>query len=74
MIICSCTAVTDREVRAAALRGVATLGELARCSEAGTACGDCRPALEAVLEDARSVETANRPAACPTAETQHAAW
>ncbi len=74
MIICSCMAVTDRDVRAAALRGVATLGELERCSEAGSACGGCRPALEAVLEDARSVETANRPAAGPTAETQHAAW
>ncbi len=74
MIICSCMAVTDRDVRAAALRGVATLGELERCSEAGSACGDCRPALEAVLEDTRSVETANRPAAGPTAETQHAAW
>ncbi len=74
MIICSCMTVTDREVRAAALRGVATLGELEGDCKAGSACGGCRPALQAVLEEARSEEAADRPTAYVAAEMQHAAW
>lgn len=73
MIICSCTGLTDREVRAAARRGVETIGEIERYSEAGSGCGGCRSALEAVLEETRSEEAAERPTAYPTAETQHAA-
>jgi bacterioferritin-associated ferredoxin len=53
MIVCCCNVVSDREIRRAVLDGASTLRELARSCRAGTGCGGCRPALKALLDDAR---------------------
>lgn len=50
MIICHCAAISDREVRAHAARGAATLEELAADCPAGQHCGGCRGTVEQILE------------------------
>ena len=49
MIICQCAAVSDREVRALAARGAATIDELGEECQAGQQCGGCRPLVEQLL-------------------------
>ncbi len=73
MIICSCNVVTDREVRRAALEGASTLRELARSCRAGTACGGCRPALKALLEESRRDAAVASPLPRSTSELELAA-
>ena len=51
MVVCHCRVVNDRAVQEAVQAGardVTTIGAL--CS-AGTRCGGCVPALEALLDD-----------------------
>jgi bacterioferritin-associated ferredoxin len=52
MYICLCNAITDRDIRACAEGGAATLCELDRCLGVGTACGRCRPAAKEILDSA----------------------
>ena len=49
MIVCHCAAVSDREVRAHAARGAATIDDLAAACPAGQRCGGCRPEVEQIL-------------------------
>ena len=49
MIVCSCHAITDRQVGDAIRAGARTLDDLGLCCAAGTGCGSCRPMLEAML-------------------------
>ncbi|MEE9279193.1 MAG: (2Fe-2S)-binding protein [Myxococcota bacterium] len=53
MIVCSCRAVTDREIRRAALRGASTVEEIARSCRAGSGCGGCHPLLESLIDETR---------------------
>lgn len=49
MIVCHCSAVSDREVRAHAERGVRCLDELGEHCDAAQLCGGCRPTVERLL-------------------------
>ena len=61
MIVCSCNAVTDREIRRAVLAGASTLRAVARSCRAGTGCGGCRLALQALIREAREDAAVARP-------------
>ena len=52
MIVCSCHAVTDREIREAVEAGARSTGEAQLATRAGTGCGGCRMAVRAVVSDA----------------------
>ncbi len=52
MIVCSCRAVSDRELRMAAEAG-RSLGEIVRITGAGTDCGCCREQVERIVQAAR---------------------
>ena len=54
MYICSCNAVTDRDVRECARRGCGSLDELSFELGVGTCCGRCRPAAKEILDEVRS--------------------
>jgi len=51
MVVCSCRAVTDRDVRAAILAGAATTEDLGRLCGAGGRCGGCWPTLHRLIDD-----------------------
>lgn len=53
MLVCHCFGVTDRELRAAVRRGDEAI-------VAGSKCGGCRPAVDAVIAGARGAITAPR--------------
>ena len=50
MIVCSCRVVSDRAIEEAIAQGARTVGELARSSRAGTACGRCKGSLVEMLD------------------------
>ncbi|MEI7703455.1 MAG: (2Fe-2S)-binding protein [Deltaproteobacteria bacterium] len=52
MIVCSCRAVSDRELRRAAEAG-RPLAEVLRVTGAGTDCGCCRASVERIVADRR---------------------
>ena len=52
MIVCSCRAVSDREIRMAAEAG-RSFQEIARSTGATTDCGCCRDAVERIVAIAR---------------------
>jgi bacterioferritin-associated ferredoxin len=60
MIVCQCAAISDREVRAHAARGAATIDDLAADCPAGQHCGGCRPEVEHILALHCSRTLANR--------------
>lgn len=49
MIICHCTATSDRQLRALVEAGVRSVDELADACGAAARCGGCRPMVERVL-------------------------
>jgi bacterioferritin-associated ferredoxin len=51
MYVCICHAVTERAIRQAADRGVATLDQLACETGAGTCCGSCRELAVQILDE-----------------------
>jgi len=57
MVVCSCRAVTDRQVRAAILAGADTTEDLARVCGAGGRCGGCWPTLYRLIDDATRTDT-----------------
>jgi bacterioferritin-associated ferredoxin len=62
MYICSCRAVTDRQICGAIADGACTLAEVARqCDGAGITCGGCQPLLRELLTE--------RGHPCPRAES-----
>jgi bacterioferritin-associated ferredoxin len=52
MIVCSCRAVSDRELRMAAEAG-RSLGEIVRVTGATTDCGCCADSVERIVQAAR---------------------
>ncbi|HVM04608.1 MAG TPA: (2Fe-2S)-binding protein [Acidimicrobiales bacterium] len=51
MFICHCRAVTDRAIRAAIEAGASDPRAVGRSCGAGSRCGGCWPALEALLSE-----------------------
>ncbi|MCA1707964.1 MAG: (2Fe-2S)-binding protein [Actinobacteria bacterium] len=51
MYVCHCRAVTDRRVQAAVDGGARSPAEIGRRCGAGTGCGGCLPALQALLAE-----------------------
>jgi bacterioferritin-associated ferredoxin len=49
MYVCICHGVTDRAIREARARGVATIDELGAETGCGSACGACRPMVAELL-------------------------
>ncbi len=49
MYVCICEAVTETEVELAVLSGADTVEAVTEATEAGSCCGTCHPAIEAVL-------------------------
>ncbi len=52
MIVCSCRAISDREIRMAAEAG-RSLAEIVRLTGATTDCGCCRESVERIVAAAR---------------------
>jgi bacterioferritin-associated ferredoxin len=50
VFVCICEAVTEDEVELAVLAGADTVEAVTAATEAGSCCGTCHPAIEAVLE------------------------
>jgi bacterioferritin-associated ferredoxin len=57
MYVCLCNAVTDRAIRDAASRGVASIDALAAETGVGTCCGACRPLAIQILDEAGGVSS-----------------
>ncbi len=51
MIVCHCHAVRDDEIRTEVRLGAETVELVGMRCAAGTRCGGCRPAVEAVVRD-----------------------
>ena len=55
MVLCICRSVTERQVDDAIQKGAQSLDEVASaCAGAGTDCGMCQPAIEALIESGRA--------------------
>ena len=52
MYVCVCNAVTDRDIRRAADRGVTTLEQLSSQLKVATCCGQCKNCARRVLDQA----------------------
>ncbi|MCU1496335.1 MAG: domain protein (2Fe-2S)-binding domain protein [Acidimicrobiales bacterium] len=52
MVVCHCTAVSDREIRAEILSGALDAEDVAARCNAGSKCGGCRPVIDALLAEA----------------------
>ncbi|MDA1074375.1 MAG: (2Fe-2S)-binding protein [Proteobacteria bacterium] len=50
MYVCVCKAVTDSEIREAALNGAATIEDIAETLGAGTGCGCCREMTQHLID------------------------
>lgn len=60
MFVCVCHAVTDRMIREAASRGIATLDQLQCHTGAGATCGCCRSMALQILQESQG-STAQTP-------------
>jgi bacterioferritin-associated ferredoxin len=72
MIVCLCRNVSDRAIRAAVETGARSADEVARATCAGTSCGCCRPAVEAILRSHAAPCREAPCAGCPRAASQAA--
>lgn len=54
VIVCHCHAVTDRAIRACALKGACSVEEIGECTGAGTNCGGCHSAIESIVRERTS--------------------
>lgn len=63
MYVCICNAVTERAIREAAARGIATLDALSQSTGCGAGCGSCRELAIAVLDEAYAQQREALPAA-----------
>jgi bacterioferritin-associated ferredoxin len=53
MLVCHCKRVSDRTIRDAIGAGARCRGTIGRACGAGTGCGGCLPAVDAILETER---------------------
>lgn len=56
MFVCICNAITDREIRAYAELGAATIEDLREHLGVASCCGQCRDTAHAVLRECRARE------------------
>ncbi len=49
MLVCHCHRVSDREIRAHAREGRASVRSVCQISGAGTCCGGCMPLVKAIV-------------------------
>jgi len=52
LIVCSCHAVSDREIRRLVREGATSPRQVARACGAGSSCGGCRPSIREILAEA----------------------
>ncbi len=52
MVICQCTRVTRREIESVVLAGARTASQVTYATDAGSVCGSCLPAVQAVCQRA----------------------
>lgn len=52
MLVCHCNRVSDREIRAHARQGGATVRSVCQASRAGTNCGGCMPLVKDLVRQA----------------------
>ena len=63
MVVCHCSAVNDRAIRAEIIAGALDAEALAERCGAGARCGSCRPVIEAILATVPEAAVAIRVAA-----------
>jgi len=51
MYVCVCQGITDRQIREAVQRGVASLSELQNDLPVGGCCGRCIPTTQEVIDE-----------------------
>lgn len=51
MVVCHCNRVSDHQIRTAAIAGACDIDEVGAMCGAGTRCGSCRPAIQAILDE-----------------------
>ena len=56
MIVCSCHAVSDREIRRLAREGAASPRAVAEACGAGSCCGGCRMTVAAILNEVEAAQ------------------
>jgi bacterioferritin-associated ferredoxin len=54
--VCSCHAVSDREIRRLARAGASSPRAVAEACGAGTRCGGCRMTVAAILDEVEAVQ------------------
>ena len=54
MYVCICKAVTDKQIRRAAAKGVDNLYELRESLGVASGCGSCAGAAEAILRESQA--------------------
>ena len=52
MVVCSCSAVNDRTIRAEIASGALDADDVADRCGAGASCGSCRTVVEQIVQDA----------------------
>jgi bacterioferritin-associated ferredoxin len=61
MYVCICKAVTDKQIRRAAARGVDNLYELREVLGVASGCGGCADEAESILKDANGESSPGHP-------------
>lgn len=61
MYICICNAVTDDEIREAALDGCTSMSELGARTGAGTGCGSCVDSASQLLDEVHVCRASQQP-------------
>ena len=51
MYVCLCEAVSDHQIREAIENGASSVGEVMRCTRAGTRCGSCRTEIAPSIDE-----------------------
>jgi bacterioferritin-associated ferredoxin len=51
MVLCTCRAITEREIDAVVRAGASSVDAVAACCGAGTDCGACREAIAERISD-----------------------
>jgi len=51
MVVCHCSAVNDRQIRAEILAGALDVDDVAARCDAGGRCGGCQPIIEALIAE-----------------------
>ena len=55
MLVCHCHRISDRTVTLCVRGGASSADDVGRSCGAGTACGGCKPAIEAIVRGLRGL-------------------